>query len=42
MEGDMVHGFKITSEPTVYEKHVVYDIEAIKSVDIENVKLRLR
>ena len=35
-------GYKITSEPIEYEKHVIYDIQAIKDVPYRNVVLRLR
>jgi hypothetical protein len=47
-KGDTAYGFppregyKITSEPIEYEKHVIYDIQAIKDVPFKNVKLRLR
>ena len=35
-------GFLIASEPIEYEKHVIYDIQAIKDVPYRNVVLRLR
>ncbi len=31
-KGEIVLNYKITSEGKVYEKHVIYDIEAIKDV----------